>query len=101
MAATDSVPKAMEGLSISQPKTKELKGVRPRLASISLLNTVVDLAQTEKRDSLIAVEKKYQQQWATEHIFEQDAPSIEEVPLHSIPAAELRAKQPKFFGCMP
>ncbi|PWI74113.1 leucyl-tRNA synthetase [Purpureocillium lilacinum] len=101
MAATDSVPKAMEGLSISQPKTKELKGVRPRLASISLLNTFVDLAQTEKRDSLIAVEKKYQQQWATEHIFEQDAPSIEEVPLHSIPAAELRAKQPKFFGCMP
>ncbi|UNI19942.1 Leucine--tRNA ligase [Purpureocillium takamizusanense] len=82
MASTDSVPKAMEGLNISQPKTKELKG-------------------TEKRDSLIAVEKKYQQQWAKEHIFEQDAPSTEEVPLHSISAAELREKQPKFFGCMP
>ncbi|KAM4059125.1 tRNA synthetases class I (I, l, M and v) domain-containing protein [Hirsutella rhossiliensis] len=81
MAAASPVPQAMETLSISQPKTKELKG-------------------TEKRDSLIAIEKKYQQKWAESHVFEQDAPSIQEVPLHSISAAELREKQPKFFGCM-
>ncbi|KID76764.1 Leucine--tRNA ligase, cytoplasmic [Metarhizium brunneum] len=77
--ATNSVPKAMEALSIS--KTKELKG-------------------TEKRDSLIAVEKKYQQKWQDDKIFEVDAPTTTEVPLHSIPAAELREKVPKFFGCM-
>lgn len=50
---------------------------------------------------MIVVEKKYQQQWADDAIFEQDAPSTAEVPLHSISAAELREKQPKFFGCMP
>ncbi|KFA49605.1 hypothetical protein S40293_06622 [Stachybotrys chartarum IBT 40293] len=79
MAATTSVPQAMEALTIS--KTKELKG-------------------TEKRDSLIAIEKKYQQKWKDDGIFQTDAPTTAEVPLHSISAAELREKQPKFFGCM-
>ncbi len=69
--------KALEGLQIS--KTKELKG-------------------TEKRDSLIAIEKKYQQQWEEDKVFESDAPSTAEVPLHSIPAAELRQAHPKFMG---
>ncbi|GAO16259.1 uncharacterized protein UV8b_08222 [Ustilaginoidea virens] len=78
--AAISVPKAMEALTIS--KTKELKG-------------------TEKRDSLIAVEKKYQQKWQDDRVFEVDAPTTAEVPLHSISAAELREKVPKFFGCMP
>ncbi|OAA46365.1 leucyl-tRNA synthetase [Metarhizium rileyi] len=77
--ATNSVPKALEALSIS--KTKELKG-------------------TEKRDSLIAVEKKYQQKWQDDKVFEVDAPTTAEVPLHSISAADLREKVPKFFGCM-
>ncbi|PHH80421.1 hypothetical protein CDD80_1625 [Ophiocordyceps camponoti-rufipedis] len=82
MASSGAVPKAMEALTISQPKTKELKG-------------------TEKRDALIAVEKKYQQKWADDGLFQQDAPSIKDVPLRSISAAELREKEPKFFGCMP
>ncbi|GAB0135242.1 hypothetical protein EsDP_00003587 [Epichloe bromicola] len=77
--ATTSVPKAMEALTIS--KTKELKG-------------------TEKRDSLIAIEKKYQQKWQDDCVFETDAPTTTEVPFHSISAAELREKVPKFFGCM-
>lgn len=38
----DPTPKAMEALSISQPKTKELKGVRERLAPIPLLNAFID-----------------------------------------------------------
>ncbi|KAM0744934.1 hypothetical protein ACQRIT_000318 [Beauveria bassiana] len=69
--------KAMDGLAIS--KTKELKG-------------------TEKRDSLIAIEKKYQKKWAEDGVFHTDAPTIEEIPLHSISASELREKYPKFFG---
>ncbi|KAH7246328.1 hypothetical protein BKA59DRAFT_556064 [Fusarium tricinctum] len=79
MASTDSVPKAMEALNIS--KTKELKG-------------------TEKRDTLIALEKKYQKKWSEDKTFESNAPSTDEVPLHSVSAAELREQQPKFFGTM-
>ncbi|KAF4452476.1 leucyl-tRNA synthetase, cytoplasmic [Fusarium austroafricanum] len=76
MASTDSVPKAMEALNIS--KTKELKGA----------------------DALIAIEKRYQKAWEQDKVFESNAPSTDEVPFHSISAAELREKQPKFFGCM-
>ncbi|KAK1754414.1 leucine--tRNA ligase, cytoplasmic [Echria macrotheca] len=75
--ADTSVPKAMEGLAIS--KTKELKG-------------------TEKRDTLIEIEKRYQLKWEEERVFEVDAPSVDEFPLGSITAAELREKFPKFFG---
>ncbi|WZH46090.1 Leucyl-trna cytoplasmic [Fusarium acuminatum] len=76
MASTDSVPKAMEALNIS--KTKELKGA----------------------DTLIALEKKYQKKWSEDKTFESNAPSTDEVPLHSVSAAELREQQPKFFGTM-
>lgn len=75
--ADTSVPKALEGLAIS--KTKELKG-------------------TEKRDTLIEIEKKYQQKWEEEGVFEVDAPSTAEFPLGSISPDELREKFPKFFG---
>ncbi|KAI0151884.1 leucyl-tRNA synthetase, cytoplasmic [Hypoxylon sp. NC0597] len=57
-----------------------------------------DLKGTEKRDSLIAIEKKYQQEWEEQGLFNADAPSTTEIPLHSISAAELREKFPKFFG---
>ncbi|KAM0285779.1 hypothetical protein ACHAQH_001241 [Verticillium albo-atrum] len=77
--ATADPAKEMENLQIS--KTKELKG-------------------TEKRDTLIAIEKKYQQQWSDKKLFEVDAPSIEEYPLGSISADELREKHPKWFGCI-
>ncbi|KAI0136910.1 hypothetical protein BJ170DRAFT_603701 [Xylariales sp. AK1849] len=78
MAAT-SVSEALEGLAVS--KMKDLKG-------------------TGKRDELIAVEKKYQQQWQDDAIFQPNAPSTAEIPLHSISASELREKYPKFFGTM-
>lgn len=54
--------------------------------------------QTEKRDALISIEKKYQQIWEEDGVFQPDAPSISDIPLHSITAAELREKYPKFFG---
>jgi leucyl-tRNA synthetase len=49
---------------------------------------------------LIAIEKKYQQKWKQDGIFEQNAPSLKDVPFHSITPAELRQQQPKFFGTM-
>ncbi|KAH8687396.1 hypothetical protein BGZ60DRAFT_475400 [Tricladium varicosporioides] len=79
MAAVDATAKALENATIS--KTKELKG-------------------TEKRDSLVAIEKKYQAQWQKDGVFEPNAPSTSEVPLNSISADELRNQQPKFFGTM-
>ncbi|KAI1339979.1 hypothetical protein F5Y15DRAFT_381030 [Xylariaceae sp. FL0016] len=77
--AANTVVEALDGLTVS--KTKELKG-------------------TEKRDSLIAIEKKYQQKWEEDGVFQPNAPSTSDVPLQSISAAELREKHPKFFGTM-
>ncbi|KAI1940343.1 cytosolic leucyl tRNA synthetase [Ophidiomyces ophidiicola] len=58
------------------------------------------LENTEKRDTLIAIEKKYQAQWKEKKVFEVDAPSISEIPADSLSAAELRVKHPKFYGTM-
>ncbi|KAJ6149098.1 hypothetical protein N7471_000297 [Penicillium samsonianum] len=58
------------------------------------------LENTEKRDTLVAIEKKYQAQWKDNKIFEVDAPSFEEAPQGSMTPSELREKYPKFFGTM-
>ncbi|KAG0159749.1 hypothetical protein PDIDSM_7273 [Penicillium digitatum] len=58
------------------------------------------LGNTEKRDTLVAIEKKYQAQWKDQKIFEVDAPSFEEAPQGVMTPAELREKYPKFFGTM-
>ncbi|PLN84120.1 leucyl-tRNA synthetase [Aspergillus taichungensis] len=58
------------------------------------------LENTEKRDTLIAIEKKYQAQWKANKVFEVDAPSLADVPAGTMSAAELREKYPKFFGTM-
>jgi leucyl-tRNA synthetase len=97
MAAT-SVSKALEELALS--KTKELKGVRDHSNIFHTSPYFIDLRQTEKRDSLIAIEKKYQQKWEEDGVFESNAPSNADIPLHSISAAELRQRHPKFFGTM-
>ena len=57
------------------------------------------LENTARRDALIAIEKKYQKLWAEEHIFEIDAPSIEEESV-SIDSEELQRKYPKFMSSM-
>ncbi|KAJ5322300.1 hypothetical protein MYU51_015977 [Penicillium brevicompactum] len=58
------------------------------------------LENTEKRDTLIAIEKKYQAQWKANKVFEVDAPSFEEAPQGAMTPSELREKYPKFFGTM-
>lgn len=47
---------------------------------------------------MIAIEKKYQEKWQEERVFEANAPTTSEVPLGTIPPAELRKKHPKYFG---
>lgn len=56
------------------------------------------LENTEKRDILIAIEKKYQAKWQESGVFHANAPTTSEVPTGSISASELRKKYPKFNG---
>ncbi|KAK2686455.1 hypothetical protein QWA68_015146, partial [Fusarium oxysporum] len=77
--ATDDL--ALMDKTLHPSKTKELKG-------------------TEKRDSIIAVEKKYQSVWADDKIFEVNAPTINEYPLDSTIPTELRDKYPVWMGTM-
>ncbi|KAK5131505.1 hypothetical protein LTR08_000899 [Meristemomyces frigidus] len=58
------------------------------------------LENTDKRDTLIAAEKKYQRAWAEQRLFEQDAPTLEEVPFHAIEPQALREKHPKYMATM-
>lgn len=55
------------------------------------------LENTEKRDTLIEYEKQVQQKWQDQHVFEPDAPSIDELPFSATPQ-ELHSAHPKFFG---
>ena len=55
--------------------------------------------QTGKRDHLTALEKKYQQKWREERVFEVNAPTEEETK--GLSAAEIREKFPKWFGNFP
>lgn len=59
---------------------------------------LIGLIQTEKRDTLIEIEKRYQKKWQEAGVFNADAPSTSEIPTGSIPAAELRKKHPKYFA---
>ncbi|PNS15708.1 leucine-tRNA ligase [Sphaceloma murrayae] len=58
------------------------------------------IENTDKRDTLIASEKKYQAEWQKAKVFEQDAPSLSEVPYHQVSADELRKKHPKYMATM-
>ncbi|KAK5174951.1 cytosolic leucyl tRNA synthetase [Saxophila tyrrhenica] len=72
------------------------KALDPAAQSVGTLK----IENTDKRDTLIASEKKYQQQWTESKIFEQDAPSLQEIPFQSMPAAEIRKKHPKYMVTM-
>lgn len=59
---------------------------------------LIGLIQTEKRDTLIEIEKRYQKKWQEAGVFNADAPSTSEIPTGSISAAEIRKKHPKYFA---
>ncbi|KAI5787680.1 hypothetical protein DFH27DRAFT_596217 [Peziza echinospora] len=56
------------------------------------------LENTEKRDALIALEKKYQKIWSENRIFETNAPTLEEDA--TTDPDQLRENHPKFFATM-
>ncbi|KAL6308866.1 leucine-tRNA ligase [Sparassis latifolia] len=59
----------------------------------------MELAQTNKRDLLVGLEKKYQEQWQEQRLFETNAPTLEETA--GLSPAEIREKFPKWFGTFP
>ncbi|KAK5256614.1 cytosolic leucyl tRNA synthetase [Cryomyces antarcticus] len=99
-----------------------MAAVEATIGALDPVDRTLKIENTEKRDTLIgkgttyrvatmlmklisliflvAIEKRYQQKWAEERVFETDAPSTEEVPFNSVSADELRSKHPKFFGTM-
>ena len=54
------------------------------------------MEKTEKRDTLIKQEKRFQREWQEQRVFEADAPKTS-----SGTADDLHAKYPKWFGTMP
>ena len=62
-------------------------------------SNTMELKNTEKRDTLIAIEKKYQKLWQEEKLAEVDAPSTSEIPFSTSPS-EIRKQHPKFFATM-
>lgn len=101
MAAAAASAAALDP-SNSTKNTLKLENVRPLPLPLqpSLNCALLTDPQTDKRDSLIAIEKKYQAQWKENKVFEVDAPSFAEVPQGTMTPAELREKHPKFFGTM-
>ncbi|KAF5392068.1 hypothetical protein D9757_003334 [Collybiopsis confluens] len=69
------------------------------MASLADASQPIELAQTGKRDHLKALEKKYQQQWEDQNIFQVNAPPAAE--LKGLSKAEILRKYPKWFGNFP
>ncbi|TCD60815.1 cytosolic leucyl tRNA synthetase, partial [Steccherinum ochraceum] len=59
----------------------------------------LELAQTGKRDTLIALEQQYQKKWQDENIFEVNAPTLEET--QGLSPTEIKERFPKWFGNFP
>ncbi|WPK27300.1 hypothetical protein PUMCH_004681 [Australozyma saopauloensis] len=62
------------------------------------MSSTIKLEKTDRRDTLVAIEQKYQQYWQDGRFFEVDAPSYEEDPQQD--GCELRETHPKFFATM-
>lgn len=62
------------------------------------MSATIKLEKTDRRDTLIDIEKKYQKYWADNKFFEVDAPTIEEDPQDDPDV--LREKYPKYFATM-
>ncbi|KAL9040610.1 MAG: hypothetical protein Q9214_004418, partial [Letrouitia sp. 1 TL-2023] len=93
-------------LSIRYPEVRSnffrtmatVNGVTDALDPANSSKNTLKLENTEKRDTLIALEKKYQARWQQNAVFNASAPTITEVPPGSCSSSDLRKKQPKHFG---
>ncbi|KAL8934811.1 MAG: hypothetical protein Q9211_005035 [Gyalolechia sp. 1 TL-2023] len=79
-------------------KMAAINSVSDALDPANAARSTLKLENTEKRDTLIKIEKKYQRQWQDSGIFNAVAPSTSDAPLGSITSADLHKKHPKYFG---
>ncbi|KAL9009498.1 MAG: hypothetical protein Q9173_005476 [Seirophora scorigena] len=79
-------------------KMATVHAVSDALDPANAARSTLKLENTEKRDTLIKIEKRYQKQWQDSDIFNATAPSTSEVASGSITPSELRKKHPKYFG---
>ena len=75
-----------------------INGLNDALGPANAAKNTLKLENTEKRDTLIAIEKRYQKKWQDSGVFNATAPTTSEIPTGSVTPAELRKKHPKFFG---
>ncbi|KAL8947515.1 MAG: hypothetical protein Q9222_006210, partial [Ikaeria aurantiellina] len=75
-----------------------VNGVADALDPANAARSTLKLENTEKRDSLIKIEKKYQKQWQESNVFNGSAPTTSEVPIGSATSSDLHKKHPKYFG---
>lgn len=59
--------------------------------------STLKLENTEKRDTLITIEKRYQKRWQESGVFNAMAPTTAEIPLGSL-SKDLHRRHPKYFG---
>ncbi|KAF2470733.1 leucyl-tRNA synthetase [Lindgomyces ingoldianus] len=88
---------AQSSASPSLPENAVMATLTVLDPSHSSKNTM-KIENTEKRDTLIQSEKKYQQQWQEGGVFQPDAPTIDEEPFETTTPAHLHQKYPKYFG---
>lgn len=62
------------------------------------MSATIKLEKTDRRDTLVEIEKKYQKYWNDNKFFEVDAPTIDEDPEDD--PDKLREKYPKFYCTM-
>lgn len=62
------------------------------------MSATIKLEKTDRRDTLVAIEKKYQQYWLEQKFFDVDSPSLQEDPEED--PEKLRENHPKYFATM-
>ncbi|KAL8666425.1 MAG: hypothetical protein Q9202_001448 [Teloschistes flavicans] len=75
-----------------------VNGVSDALDPTNAARSTLKLENTEKRDTLIAIEKRYQKSWQKSGVFNATAPTTSEIPTGTVTPLELHKKHPKYFG---
>lgn len=75
-----------------------IEAVPNALDPANAARSTLKLENTEKRDTLIKIEKRFQKQWQDSGIFNAAAPSTSQIPIGTITSADLHKKHPKYFG---
>jgi leucyl-tRNA synthetase len=87
-----------EAAAPSEIPSNAVKATLSALDPSAASQKTLKIENTEKRDTLITSEKQYQKKWADAHVFQPDAPSLDEEPFDTTTPDQLHAKYPKFLA---